>query len=247
MDRSAVDVFHHQERIALGADAAVEQTGDVGMIELRQDLPLRPESLREKLRAEMRAQNLQRDALLEMPVGAVREINGPHAAVPEFRFDAIVAQQRSTARGFGGGRKNLPLRFERIEHPREFVEQSLIVPAAPAQKCRAVFARHRGRGVKDGFQALPVIGGQRRQLGLRCHRGYYRPRRRAGNPLMTAPAKPPAANEASCGPSADRAPPWLRRCSAATPIRERYSPENSAAPPAALCADPRSPDHPARD
>jgi hypothetical protein len=41
---SAVDVLHDEVRIALFAEAAVEQGGDVGMLQPRQDLPLAQET-----------------------------------------------------------------------------------------------------------------------------------------------------------------------------------------------------------
>ena len=42
--RLALHVLHHQVGLAVVGGAAVEERGDVGMLEARQDLPLLPEA-----------------------------------------------------------------------------------------------------------------------------------------------------------------------------------------------------------
>ena len=49
MDGNPIHVLHHQIQIALGGDAAIEQAGDIGMLEFGQNLPFLAEPLPEQV------------------------------------------------------------------------------------------------------------------------------------------------------------------------------------------------------
>ncbi len=81
VDRGALDILHHQVRPAIVGGAAVDQPGDVGVLERRQDLPLGAEPAHAVV-IEQAADDLDRDALLERAIGALGQVDGAHAALP---------------------------------------------------------------------------------------------------------------------------------------------------------------------
>ena len=88
-DRLAVDELQHEEGLAVGRRAAVEQASDVRMIEPREDLPLAQEAPPDPLGVETGLQKLQRHALLELPVAALGDPDLSHAAAPEKRHEDV--------------------------------------------------------------------------------------------------------------------------------------------------------------
>src|SRR5581483_1851886 len=79
-DAAAFDVFHHQVRLAGISRAAVDQAGDIRVLQLRQDLPLAREAAHRGAGIESSANELDRHALRVDVVGAVGEIYRPHSA-----------------------------------------------------------------------------------------------------------------------------------------------------------------------
>jgi hypothetical protein len=92
--RHAVDVLHHDVRLAVVGLAAVEQMRDVGMVELRQDLALLAQAALPVL-GRKAADQLDRDALLEAAVGAFGKQHRTHAAGAEFAQHAPGAEARA--------------------------------------------------------------------------------------------------------------------------------------------------------
>ena len=80
IDRTAVHVLHHQEGQAVCGDAAVEQPGDVGVIKRRQHLTLAAEAADGVLGHHPTLDDLDRHALLELPIGAPGAKDGAHPA-----------------------------------------------------------------------------------------------------------------------------------------------------------------------
>ena len=91
VDRLAVDVLHDEVRLAVVGHAAVEQPRDVRMIERREDLSLGAEAVASMSASEPAAQQLERDLLLELSVGALGEEDAPMPAAAELADDAIGA------------------------------------------------------------------------------------------------------------------------------------------------------------
>src|SRR5262249_16948006 len=77
VERLAVDVLENEVRVTAVAHAAVDETGDPGVIEAREDRALAVET---RLELRRRGEELDRDALRERPVDALGEIHGAHAA-----------------------------------------------------------------------------------------------------------------------------------------------------------------------
>ena len=89
VQRDAVDVLHHQIRHAFGRRAAVNQLRDTRMVERREDLPLGAKAPQAVL-AQHAAHDLDRHALMKVVV-SFGEVHRAHAAVPDFRHDAVPA------------------------------------------------------------------------------------------------------------------------------------------------------------
>jgi len=80
VDGHPVDVLHDEIGGSVGQGAAVEQVRDVGVIELREDLPLRFEPRLDRAAEGAARYDLDGDLLLELGVGALGEIHLAHAA-----------------------------------------------------------------------------------------------------------------------------------------------------------------------
>jgi NAD+ diphosphatase len=74
VDWHAIDVVHDEVRRALVRDAAVDQSRDVCVFEIREDLALRQEPQACRLGADAEGQDFQRRRLLELLVGARGEV-----------------------------------------------------------------------------------------------------------------------------------------------------------------------------
>jgi hypothetical protein len=144
VDRLAVDVLHHEVGQAVGRGAAVEQPGDVRVVEARQHLPLGAEALQPLVAAQVAADHLEGDLLLVV-VHAGREVDGAHAAAPEQPPDLIGADARADGRP-PGGRAGRGRRKQRLEvhgrrregvsgqHPLDLGAEVGVVAAGPAQE-----------------------------------------------------------------------------------------------------------------
>ena len=89
IDRLAIDVLHDQIGRAVGCSSAIEQTGDVGMLQMRKDLPLGAQATL-NLRSEgSRSNELDCDLLLVLLVGALGQIDIAHASGTELAHDAV--------------------------------------------------------------------------------------------------------------------------------------------------------------
>ena len=83
VDRLPVDVLHHEIRLAFAGVAGIEEPGDVGMSEGRENLAFAQEAVVERGLGAAIAEELDRNALPEFAIGTVGDIHRPHAATAE--------------------------------------------------------------------------------------------------------------------------------------------------------------------
>ena len=88
-DRHALDVLQDEVRHALLGRAAVEQPRDVGVLEVREDLPLVPEARDRGAALQLELERLDRDLLVELVVVADGQVDRAHAAASERAHDPI--------------------------------------------------------------------------------------------------------------------------------------------------------------
>src|ERR1035441_5647898 len=72
-DGHAIDIFHNEVGIAVGGFAGIENSSDVGMVQLRQDLTFLLEPAQEQPADAIAPQNLDRYFLFETSVGRSKE------------------------------------------------------------------------------------------------------------------------------------------------------------------------------
>src|SRR5580698_2710976 len=92
IDGQPIDVLHDEIGSAIGAHASVEETSNVGVVELGQDLTLGAKALSKEMSTEVSADDLQSNITFELAVGAMSEVNGAHAALTDFAVDAVIAE-----------------------------------------------------------------------------------------------------------------------------------------------------------
>ena len=88
-DRLSLDVLHREVRQSVRRRAAVEEAGDVRVLEAGEDLAFVPEPSHDGVAVHAALEHLDRDALLERIVIADAEMHGAHAAVPDLANEAI--------------------------------------------------------------------------------------------------------------------------------------------------------------
>jgi hypothetical protein len=82
-DGLAFDQLHREVRLTVRARAAVVQARDVRMLERREDAALEMEAAQDLVGIHAALHELQRHPLVELAVGAFREVDGAHAAAAE--------------------------------------------------------------------------------------------------------------------------------------------------------------------
>src|SRR5580693_1474199 len=87
-NRASLDIFHREVRNTVLA-ASIEESGDVGVLEPGQDLPLVPEPVAQQVQVAPPWTDLQCDRLAILVVVADRPIHHSHAAAPDLPDDAI--------------------------------------------------------------------------------------------------------------------------------------------------------------
>ena len=83
----ALDVLHGEIGTAVRRRAAVEEPGDVGMIEAGEDLPLRPKPPQDEVRVHPSPHELDRGPQAESRLVADAEVDGAHASVADLALD----------------------------------------------------------------------------------------------------------------------------------------------------------------
>ncbi len=185
--RQTLDVFHREIRIAVGGDAAVDEMSDVRVVQTRENLPLAQEAAMHRFRIEPGADELERDALLELAVVALGEPDYAHAAGAEFaqqppRPDAVTRVHRQAAvAGIsrrGGAARLVEPGLEarrgvvRRDQSDDVAAQFLIARAEPVEKFLARFARRIEDFLEHRENTLPAL-----RLRFRAHTPPFRPSR----------------------------------------------------------------------
>ena len=98
VDRRSVDVLHDEVGKSFLGGAAVEQTGDVGMVQLRQDLALLPEPAHHGAGVRVAPHQLDGDALAVLLVVPLGQVDGAHAAPPDLAQDPVGTDARAGPR-----------------------------------------------------------------------------------------------------------------------------------------------------
>src|SRR5262249_44604599 len=97
---------------AVVARPSVEQAADVGMAQAREDLPLRVEAPQHRIGVDAALDDLDRDLLLELTVGAARQVDVTHPTCAQVAHDLVRTEPladppfevvRDVATGLGGG------------------------------------------------------------------------------------------------------------------------------------------------
>ena len=92
VDRDAFDVLHREEREAVVGQPAVEEASDARMIQRRQHLPLLAEAADDaRIQVHTASHELERDALVELAVVSLREVDGAHPTFADQPLDAVGA------------------------------------------------------------------------------------------------------------------------------------------------------------
>jgi hypothetical protein len=113
VDRLTLDVFHREVGQPVVRRPAIQQPGDVGVIERRQNLSLGPEPLQHLVGVHAPLDELDGHPLRKRPVNPLGEIHRPHAAAaeraeqpigadPPARRGLRVVRQREARAGEGG-------------------------------------------------------------------------------------------------------------------------------------------------
>src|SRR5688572_16717432 len=98
VDRLAIDVLHDEVRDAFAGGPTVEQTRDIWVREAGKDLPFVAETLKHRISVHAALDHLDRDAHLELRVGALPEIDGTHPSAAKLADDAKGADLSSIGR-----------------------------------------------------------------------------------------------------------------------------------------------------
>ena len=145
-DGNAVHELHHEEGRAVGREAAVQQAGDVGVLEGRQHLPLGAEALAGIRIARAGAHELDRHLELILAVGARGAVDQAHAAAPDDASQAPRAQRPAqpgiVRRGSGECSSTTSRSMERAEPARREP------PASPRLPCAARLSPAQARSRK---------------------------------------------------------------------------------------------------
>ncbi|HKP14267.1 MAG TPA: hypothetical protein VJZ91_19255 [Blastocatellia bacterium] len=148
----AFDVLHHEERLAVGRDAAVQEARDVRVVERGEDLPLAAETAGEVGVGETAPHELERDLLLKLSVRALGEEDRAHPAAAQLAqnpvgpelpvLQLLVRQARDQVGGEDEGRGfDEMLRRRRVYEQRFDFAAQLGVAGAGAVEQRAALRR----------------------------------------------------------------------------------------------------------
>ena len=172
--------LHDEVGLAVLGRPAVEEPGDVGVIEQSRDLAFAAETLHRELARHAGANQLDGGQLFELLVGAAREIDHSHPAASELSDDLVGADPLAEAQGRVAllERIHAPVRGAIHEAPRllggggerlHLSQQSLVPRAGCLEECGTPVGAQVQGFVKDLLDPLPPLG-----VGPARHHGLYR-------------------------------------------------------------------------
>ena len=175
MDGNSIHIFHRQVKVAACCNSSVQQPGDEWMLQSCQNLPLLTKSISEQAGGQREIDQFDSDLLLKLAIGAMRQIDGPHAApaqqsIQHIRTDCL-GLGSSLAAGFrrqlAGCRKAL-FNFAGFEQRGHLGSEFLVA-------------------VRSGLdQGVPFFAGSRKSLaedGLDAHEAFCGLVHLSGNPV----------------------------------------------------------------
>ena len=170
VDWLTIDVLHDEIWGAFTGCPTVEQARDVGVLEAGENLPFVAETLEHRLGLHAALDQLDRDAHLELRIGALAEIDRPHAAAAQFANEPIAADAASIGRNRRGDAPELRSRAAhksarirvRVQQALELGPQFRVPAARLGQECRPVGGLPFERRVKELLEALPALRSHRR-------------------------------------------------------------------------------------
>jgi hypothetical protein len=95
-ERHAGYILHREVRTAVFADASVEKAGNVGMFETREDLSLPTEAHEDFIGVHPAFHELQRNPLIELPVGALGQPYRAHPASSNLFQQTVATDNRAS-------------------------------------------------------------------------------------------------------------------------------------------------------
>jgi hypothetical protein len=147
VEADAIDIFHHQVRHALPGRAAVQQAGDVRVVEVGEDLPLGAKATRQRVARQSAVDELDCDLLAKLLVRALGEINSCHSAATQRphhtiatdelpRLDVIDDHRRPDRLVDALGEPGVTPGALRFRHPRCLSHRCVDLPADCSFLCR---------------------------------------------------------------------------------------------------------------
>src|SRR4026207_1560434 len=99
VDRATFDVFHHEVWNTVGSFAGIEQSGDVGMVQIGEDLHLVAKAPANCFTAETLVEEFDRNLLPVVFIVAFSEKDCAHATMAQLTQNSERANSRSDSRG----------------------------------------------------------------------------------------------------------------------------------------------------
>jgi hypothetical protein len=172
IDRLSIDVLHHEERLAVLGGTAIQEPGNVGVLEGRQDLPLGPEPGDHLGGVHSPLDELDRDLLLEQPVRTSAQVDRAHAPPAQLSHRPVGAEAAADGRrlvlirpraqaGDGGVLDDPGGPLVRGKESVDLFAERLVSLAGGVQEFRALGPRLLDRRVKEGLQPLPAFAAHR--------------------------------------------------------------------------------------
>ena len=135
VDARAFHIIHHQIGKAVAGGGAIQKTDDVGVVQVRENLPLVAEPAQDVGGLEVRVHHFDGDRLAVLPVRALRQVDGSHPSAADHSNELVRPDHpagqgfRAIARfigGFGGLRVRQYIRLlQEIACAPVFGEQAL--------------------------------------------------------------------------------------------------------------------------
>ena len=173
VDGFAIDAFHHEVRFAIGADAAIEQGGDVGVLQAGQDLPFAQEAFARGGRIGAGSDQFQCRLLGVGTVAALDRVYRAHATAADHLAHAP-GTDAASEHGVGCATRRLRLQClapgrdvaaERlagagvgVEQRLHLLAQCLVAVAQGIDLLQARLAGEVGDDVEDRQRAPPAFG-----------------------------------------------------------------------------------------
>ncbi len=163
---AAVNIFHDDVGKAVGGGAAIEEAGDVGVLEGSEDLPFSAEALEEEVGIHAGADEFDRDLGVVFVVGAAGEVDRAHATTADFAEEFVGPGAALGGRGLdgeGGGMGDFSLDeallalLVALEKGFDFAEEGGVVGAGVVEVSGAFGGGQVGGLAEEAFDFAPAV------------------------------------------------------------------------------------------